>query len=264
MSLPRRRRNPGSVLRAPSVLRERPWELTDEERERLEAKRDRVYLAWIHKHPCCECGSVRLVEAHHHTHGTLEPVFPSPTQEGVLVTAGRARGKAQKAHDHWAIPLCLRCHRQFHDCSGPFRKMDKEELRAWQSRKVLEFRALYLSTVKDSGEPGGPRPATAVASANSPGSSSQTSGEPAAGASTHEDGAAQGARGLDGKKCRSCGASIGWVEMGSGKFAPVDLPGRKMVAVFDGRGEIVTAYTSHFATCPDAERYRRRNPPRGY
>jgi len=46
-------------------------------------------------------------------------------------------------------------------------------------------------------------------------------------------------------KCRSkdCGAIIYWIKTEGGKAMPVDPDG-----------------TSHFATCPDAERFRKYNP----
>lgn len=43
-------------------------------------------------------------------------------------------------------------------------------------------------------------------------------------------------------ECRSCGESIQWIRTKRGKNMPVDYP--------EG--------TSHFATCPDAQRWRKR------
>jgi hypothetical protein len=66
-------------------------------------------------------------------------------------------------------------------------------------------------------------------------------------------------------KCRSCGASITWAEMvSSGKRMPFD---GEIVAVKTeqpGIGERqiehvdTTVNLSHFATCPDSEKWRRR------
>jgi hypothetical protein len=62
--------------------------------------------------------------------------------------------------------------------------------------------------------------------------------------------------------CRSCGASITWYELTSGKRHPFDgEPTYVRTAQADGRlvGEIDTSFcTSHFATCPDAKDWRRR------
>lgn len=41
--------------------------------------------------------------------------------------------------------------------------------------------------------------------------------------------------------CRSCGAPITWVKTESGKWMPLDPDG-----------------TSHFATCPDAAKWRKK------
>jgi hypothetical protein len=44
--------------------------------------------------------------------------------------------------------------------------------------------------------------------------------------------------------CRGCGAVIAFAETARGKLMPIDIDG-----------------TSHFATCPQAERFRRPAPP---
>ncbi len=71
-------------------------------------------------------------------------------------------------------------------------------------------------------------------------------------------------------RCRSCRAPIEWVATESGKHMPVeereggnlvldrDLLGENPVArvVADGEG----THVSHFATCPDGDRWRGRKP----
>lgn len=64
--------------------------------------------------------------------------------------------------------------------------------------------------------------------------------------------------------CRSCGAEIEWAELDSGKRMPFDPP--LVVAMVQGTLlpggrviELVDPKTSpHWATCPDAEKWRRR------
>lgn len=77
-------------------------------------------------------------------------------------------------------------------------------------------------------------------------------------------------------KCKACGAEMIFIKMRSGKSMPVD---EKPVAYYKGdKNKIVTddgevircnldgssdeflgfGYVSHFATCPAAERFRRR------
>ena len=88
-------------------------------------------------------------------------------------------------------------------------------------------------------------------------------------------------------KCRSCGAEIIWIKMKSGKAMPVDakpisyntippIPdsaeqlcgngpvytlvtpdGRVVRGTFNPASEKI-GYTSHFATCPNANRHRKR------
>ena len=79
-------------------------------------------------------------------------------------------------------------------------------------------------------------------------------------------------------RCKGCGARIKWVKTPSGKNVPIDkgavtiLPDKDgfiAVVTLDGRvirGNLtmygtpgaVTGYTSHFATCPAADRFRKR------
>ena len=82
-------------------------------------------------------------------------------------------------------------------------------------------------------------------------------------------------------KCRSCGADIIWIKMASGKAMPCDaakisystaLPpsakGDDVLTLVTDRGTVVQTvfdpagdkhgYTSHFATCPNANQHRKR------
>lgn len=85
-------------------------------------------------------------------------------------------------------------------------------------------------------------------------------------------------------KCRSCGAPIVWIKMyGSGKKMPVNeepvlvlmsggtdkfvradgvvITGCRVGEAYDDYPDdnVVEAYVSHFATCPQADQHRRRN-----
>lgn len=61
----------------------------------------------------------------------------------------------------------------------------------------------------------------------------------------------------DAAECRSCGSPIYWVTMASGKRMPVDRGGQKRVVEVDGVWRVVTAYKSHFESCPNASAHRR-------
>lgn len=55
-------------------------------------------------------------------------------------------------------------------------------------------------------------------------------------------------------KCRSCQAPIRWIRTAVGKPMPLDFaPSPNGNVRHDGE-----MYTSHFATCPDAKRWRKR------
>jgi hypothetical protein len=76
-------------------------------------------------------------------------------------------------------------------------------------------------------------------------------------------------------KCKSCGAEILWVTTSSGKKMPIDAAPRKVIVLLRGpndridkrvdqetidkeaTAEVVTAYTAHFATCPNADEHRK-------
>jgi len=56
-------------------------------------------------------------------------------------------------------------------------------------------------------------------------------------------------------ECRSCGAEIVWLKTSAGKNIPVDAD-----TVADAGAEIFDPDTmmSHFATCPDASKWRKK------
>lgn len=72
-------------------------------------------------------------------------------------------------------------------------------------------------------------------------------------------------------KCRSCGAPIIWAMTGRGKTMPVDArpdPKGNVAVVIDGGtiraivgatpGSTGRRHLSHFVTCPDAAKHRRK------
>jgi hypothetical protein len=71
--------------------------------------------------------------------------------------------------------------------------------------------------------------------------------------------------------CRSCGAPIVWARTDSGKRMPVDAdPSEDGTLVLEQAGAVLRAHVvgtvpgegsrhrAHFATCPDAESWRKR------
>lgn len=71
---------------------------------------------------------------------------------------------------------------------------------------------------------------------------------------------------LDRGTCRTCKAAIIWVKTEKGKKMPLDatpteagmffLDEEDGIALY-GRGKQATGYTSHFATCPQANQHRK-------
>lgn len=79
---------------------------------------------------------------------------------------------------------------------------------------------------------------------------------------------------MSGSQCRSCGASIIWLRMASGKAMPIDAepaPGGNIRVHDNGSGEVVSKdvaarstglHLSHHATCPRATEHRLHHKPR--
>lgn len=106
------------------------------------ADEDRVYTDWLRKQACCNCGTDQDVQVHHHTNGSTAPLFP--IEDEPLGSLEAPRGRGQRAHDHWGMPLCLRCHHDLHALAGSFRKMTGRQRREWQDGQVRILRMCYL------------------------------------------------------------------------------------------------------------------------
>ena len=57
-------------------------------------------------------------------------------------------------------------------------------------------------------------------------------------------------------KCKGCGQEIQWVMMASGAKMPVDAKPVKMIQVKEGIGTPISVYTPHWATCPQADKFK--------
>jgi len=60
--------------------------------------------------------------------------------------------------------------------------------------------------------------------------------------------------------CSSCGAPLIWARTAANnKRIPLDFePEKRLVRQEDGRFAVVDTYKSHFATCPNANKHRKR------
>jgi hypothetical protein len=59
-------------------------------------------------------------------------------------------------------------------------------------------------------------------------------------------------------QCKSCKEEIVWVDMPSGKKMPLDAQPHQAIQVKDGIGAIITVYTPHWASCPGADKFRKK------
>ncbi len=87
--------------------------------------RNRAHLGIVHTLPCW----LAATDKRHRCQGPMEADH-----------AGR-RGMGQKSHDHEAIPLCQRAHRQRTDWAGIFRPWGKERMRRWLEDGIAWTRA---------------------------------------------------------------------------------------------------------------------------
>lgn len=84
--------------------------------------RDAAYMKWVRdEHACCIAGcGMPAEEAHHHG----------------------PRGMGQKTDDYRVLPLCARCHREFHD-TGTIDGMPREDFDAfaagWQASLMFDY-----------------------------------------------------------------------------------------------------------------------------
>lgn len=99
------------------------------------------YLDFVRRHPCAVCGSRLQIEAHHATNGLMVP----PGEPLPPKSAGPKRGRGQKCHDYFTLPLCMKHHGQLHNerRSGHFKDWSKQRLNAWQMEQVTAMRCLW-------------------------------------------------------------------------------------------------------------------------
>jgi len=62
--------------------------------------------------------------------------------------------------------------------------------------------------------------------------------------------------------CKGCGAEIKWIKTATGKNTPVDAVSEKRYSFFPFTDEwlLLDSYQSHWATCPNANQFRKGKP----
>lgn len=105
------------------------------------ANEDRRYTAWIHTQPCAACGTRLQVQVHHALYGTT--YSPEETRPSKAIEGAR-RGGAQRSHDYFSLPMCLKCHIPgIHELGGFFDGWTREEANAWEAEQVASHRNRY-------------------------------------------------------------------------------------------------------------------------
>ncbi len=59
-------------------------------------------------------------------------------------------------------------------------------------------------------------------------------------------------------RCRSCGAEVVWIYGATRRM----ICDPKVITIVTDTGEILKGRISHFATCPDADKWRKKQPSR--
>lgn len=106
------------------------------------AGEDPRYTAWLHDQPCSRCGTVLGVEVHHPLWGTTySPELPRPLK----AIPNAKKGKAQRSHDHFAIPLCFKsCHEPgIHQGGGAFANTTPAERELFERVQITIHRRRY-------------------------------------------------------------------------------------------------------------------------
>lgn len=97
------------------------------------------YKNWIRLQNCAACLGPGPCEPHHAQSGTTyDPDEPPPAK-----SAGPKRGRGQRTHDKWLIPLHFSCHGEFTDHRGHFRGWTQEERKRWEHEEVRRYRDMY-------------------------------------------------------------------------------------------------------------------------
>lgn len=117
------------------------------------------YESWVRSQPCARCGVTYGIEAHHALWGTTyNPDEPRPPK----AIEGARKGKSQKAHSCFSLPLCLKCHIPgIHRGGGHFAGTTPEEREQWEREQVAIHRNRFAMTAPPPALPEPGRPARA-------------------------------------------------------------------------------------------------------
>lgn len=105
------------------------------------AGEDKRYTDWLRTQPCARCQTEFRIEVHHPLWGTTySPELPRPAK----AIEGARKGKGQKSHDHYGIPLCIKDHVPgIHRGGGSFSGMTPDDREAWEREQIALHRQRY-------------------------------------------------------------------------------------------------------------------------
>lgn len=106
------------------MIRKTPMKRTSSRKRTKDEGGDEDYLDWIRSLDCCMCGAKGPSHPHHST----------------------GAGMGLKSSDREAMPLCWRCHRHFHDNTGPFDGWHRAARRVWQELQVERCLSIFAAT----------------------------------------------------------------------------------------------------------------------
>lgn len=105
------------------------------------AGEDKRYTDWIRTQPCTACATSLRIEPHHALYGTT--YSPEETKPAKAIEGAR-KGMAQRSHDYFSIPLCMKCHIPgIHKLGGFFAGWSRERANAWEEEQVGIHRRRY-------------------------------------------------------------------------------------------------------------------------
>jgi hypothetical protein len=105
------------------------------------AGEDPRYCAWLRTQPCARCAVTYGIEVHHPLWATTySPEEARPTK----AIPNAKKGKGQRCHDHFGLPLCLKCHVPgIHNGGGHFAGTTPEEREHWERDEISKHRNRY-------------------------------------------------------------------------------------------------------------------------
>lgn len=116
------------------------------------AGEDKRYTSWIRTQPCAVCGTTFGVQPHHALYGTT---YSPDEARPAKALEGARKGMAQRSHDYFAVPLCMKCHIPgIHKLGGFFDGWSRAQANEWEEAQVHIHRNRYATQCPTPATPG--------------------------------------------------------------------------------------------------------------